>query len=420
VEFEKATILYADLSGSTDLVNAHGWTFAAEIYKAYVLVGAKPIRHDGFRSVISNDAPVAMRETILQRTTQILSFYRARLGTPPEQTPLVVVKFTDTPGKNGVFRGDVTPNGVAFLRIQSDVSQVAEPRLIARYTGFLAHELFHLWNRSGDADDANWWLAEGGAEYASWVAASKLWPNEASLETRIDTALRSCSMYLGASALSNLADPDRRSVRYPCGAVVQWMSDVGVRAARSDRDVFEIWKQILATRKTQGAYRPVDWRKAVGELAPGAAPSIGSILDGGGTQRWVSIAHAIDTLGAEIVVSEPAPFLQRLAAAQALVQSACGEVYGVGDDQRGLFVQAPEGCAVFGGESSVLASVEGVAPMADPKRFYQVTQTRCENGSQVTVMVGPDSAQHSAAFKCSVAVQPPPPELKVVHALPST
>jgi len=57
--------------------------------------------------------------------------------------------------------------------------------------------------------------------------------------------------------------------------------------------------------------------------------------------------------------------------------------------------------------------------MPDPKRFYQVTQTRCENGSQVTVVVGPDSAQHSAVFKCSVAVQPPPPELKVVHALPS-
>lgn len=47
VEFERATILYADLSGSTALVNEHDWTLAAEIYKAYLYCAAKIVRAEG-------------------------------------------------------------------------------------------------------------------------------------------------------------------------------------------------------------------------------------------------------------------------------------------------------------------------------------------------------------------------------------
>ncbi|MGR3507160.1 MAG: hypothetical protein ACU0B7_14980 [Paracoccaceae bacterium] len=47
VEFDRATILYADLSGSTELVNSESWTFAAEIYKAYLHCAANIIRDEG-------------------------------------------------------------------------------------------------------------------------------------------------------------------------------------------------------------------------------------------------------------------------------------------------------------------------------------------------------------------------------------
>lgn len=41
VEFGRATVLYADLSGSTSLVDSHGWMFAAEVYKTYLHCAAK-------------------------------------------------------------------------------------------------------------------------------------------------------------------------------------------------------------------------------------------------------------------------------------------------------------------------------------------------------------------------------------------
>lgn len=47
VEFDRATVLYADLSGSTSLVDSHGWMFAAEIYKTYLHCAAKLVLSEG-------------------------------------------------------------------------------------------------------------------------------------------------------------------------------------------------------------------------------------------------------------------------------------------------------------------------------------------------------------------------------------
>lgn len=48
VEFGRATVLYADLTGSTNMVDTLGWQKAAEIYKAFLFCAGKIIRaNDG-------------------------------------------------------------------------------------------------------------------------------------------------------------------------------------------------------------------------------------------------------------------------------------------------------------------------------------------------------------------------------------
>ena len=47
VEFEQATVLYADLSGSTAMVNESSWSFAAEVYKTFLFCAARIIRAEG-------------------------------------------------------------------------------------------------------------------------------------------------------------------------------------------------------------------------------------------------------------------------------------------------------------------------------------------------------------------------------------
>ncbi|MFZ5721966.1 MAG: adenylate/guanylate cyclase domain-containing protein [Pseudomonadota bacterium] len=54
VQFDAATILYADLTGSTKLVDAESWTFAAEIYKAYLHCAATIVRAEG-GAIVSYD-----------------------------------------------------------------------------------------------------------------------------------------------------------------------------------------------------------------------------------------------------------------------------------------------------------------------------------------------------------------------------
>jgi len=47
VEFQEATVLYADLSGSTAMVNANDWAFAAQVYKTFLYCAARLVRSEG-------------------------------------------------------------------------------------------------------------------------------------------------------------------------------------------------------------------------------------------------------------------------------------------------------------------------------------------------------------------------------------
>lgn len=47
VEFDRATVLYADLNGSTNMVDTEAWQLSAEIYKAFLHCAATIIRKEG-------------------------------------------------------------------------------------------------------------------------------------------------------------------------------------------------------------------------------------------------------------------------------------------------------------------------------------------------------------------------------------
>ena|SRR4249920_1219975 len=47
IKFERATVLYADLSGSTSLVETKSWSFAAEVYRSYLYCAARLVRDAG-------------------------------------------------------------------------------------------------------------------------------------------------------------------------------------------------------------------------------------------------------------------------------------------------------------------------------------------------------------------------------------
>ncbi|WP_440657670.1 adenylate/guanylate cyclase domain-containing protein [Ensifer adhaerens] len=59
VHFKRATILYADLDGSTDLVENKNWMFAGEVYKTFLYATSRLIRRHG-GTIVSYDGDRAM------------------------------------------------------------------------------------------------------------------------------------------------------------------------------------------------------------------------------------------------------------------------------------------------------------------------------------------------------------------------
>lgn len=59
VRFETATILYADLDGSTDLVETKKWEFAGEVYKTFLYAASRLIRQHG-GTIVSYDGDRVM------------------------------------------------------------------------------------------------------------------------------------------------------------------------------------------------------------------------------------------------------------------------------------------------------------------------------------------------------------------------
>lgn len=59
VRFETATVLYADLDQSTDLVATKRWEFAGEVYKTFLYAASRLIRHHG-GTIVSYDGDRVM------------------------------------------------------------------------------------------------------------------------------------------------------------------------------------------------------------------------------------------------------------------------------------------------------------------------------------------------------------------------
>lgn len=66
VHFKTATVLYADLDASTDLVKQKKWQFAGEIYKTFLYAASRLIRHRG-GSIVSYDGDRVMGVFISNR-----------------------------------------------------------------------------------------------------------------------------------------------------------------------------------------------------------------------------------------------------------------------------------------------------------------------------------------------------------------
>lgn len=384
----------------------------AEAAGGYVLVGAAPASRGSFLSLASTGTAPALEARFQARAGALLDFYSRRLHRRLARAPILIISIVDEPAdrQHHFFRGDVTPNGVVLLRFHGTADQIADPNSTRQFTSFLAHELVHLWNRRrGEHPMQEAWLHEGSAEYLGWLAVATLWPDDISLERNLQNALNSCMAFLGPRPLMATTG-DRAGLRYPCGAIAQWIADAGARgASRGRRTAFDLWAGLLA----RGDYSLAGFRTAAAALAPGTASLLERFIDSG--LGWDALASVLAAQGAGIAANPPSDHALRFAAARPLALALCTAFSGAGSAGNDVYFTGdcgPLGNQVF------LTRVAGLDPATQPRAVYERVRDACAAGQELVLTLRANGALFDRTIRCGTAIEPAVPDLVLRRALP--
>jgi len=388
----------------------------SEAVQGYLAIGFDPPQGGGVRFVGSTSLPKTLDEALQSRARALLSFFRARLGTSRDVRIVVAYRQASDRSRPSQYRGDVTPNGFALIRITGGE---ADGDIVLRYVQLLAHELFHLWNAPrDDLPDQEAWLHEGSADYFSWIAIAQLWPQQIDLAGRVEHALRDCATLLRGRALSELSAGDAMQVRYPCGAVINWIADAGIRGETSARSSgLAIWAQTLRATGPHRRYSTSDFMDNVRQKGPKTAALIQLLVNGHGLERWYRITRELSAMGADVRAGPPTPFAIRSAAIRPLVLSACGEIWGLGEDHDAIFALAPPTCAGFASQTFV-RRIDGVELGSDPQAAYERVAVACTRRESLDLLLEDDGGSRHERIVCSVAADQPEPDLRVGRSKP--
>src|SRR4028119_2056271 len=121
--------------------------------------------------------------------------------------------------------------------------------------------------------------------------------------------------------------------------------------------------------------------------------------------------------GADIAIAAPSSFHVRVAAVRPLVRSACGVMNGVLENEQGIRIFAPDGCAAFGPISDLLL-VNGVNPLGDPHVLHAEVTRACQARASVKLRLRVGSETKEIDLVCTADPEVPAPTVNVSLALP--
>lgn len=101
-DLDTATVLYADLDGSTNMVDSYEWTFSAEIYKAYLRCAARIISEQGgVVTAYDGDRIMAVFTGGSKNTSAVKAAMKINYAVVKIIRPAIDVQY---PGKNFILK----------------------------------------------------------------------------------------------------------------------------------------------------------------------------------------------------------------------------------------------------------------------------------------------------------------------------
>lgn len=335
------------------------------------------------------DVPRGLYQAVYDELQASMAFYTRELGLALTSQPLVVINGN---GDGQGYVGDALPGPAVSMRFYGADWSDPSPQAAAYLARFASHEAFHFWNGAmvSTSEGTPSWLHEGGAEYAALLSANASGAyDEAAVRAALGDALTRCRDALqaqgdvGMNSFSFL----NNQVRYPCGTVIQWASDLSVRrASNGERDVLDVWSSMMRAAIARGTRRftLADFTDAEGN--DGVALPISLLAEQSGGARWATLVETLNGLGAGIR-AEPNDTTRRTALLFHLLSQNCpgAENYGFFTEPEGIRLDTVSQCGAFAG--AMLNSVEGADPMAVSAETYARAQAACANRRGVAAVV---------------------------------
>ena len=120
--FDAATVLYADLDGSTSLVDRYPWQFAAEVYKAYLRCAARIISDEGGAiTAYDGDRVMAIFLGQTKNTQAVRAAMKIAYAVEQVINPALKAQYTNTDYTVAHSIGiDVSPIRAASIGVRGD------------------------------------------------------------------------------------------------------------------------------------------------------------------------------------------------------------------------------------------------------------------------------------------------------------
>ena len=341
------------------------------------------------RIIAGNDVPGWARARVAAEVAGALGFYQARLGALPWPPTLIMAALPEPLEKSPPrMSGRATPSGVLTFRFFGAEALTDTEGGRAELEEIAAHEVFHYWDAFVGHmrnEEGATWLVEGGAEYASMLARRELGQlDSARWYHELDKQLAACRTQLGSGGLSQLEGDARHRAVYPCGVVIQWISDLAIRqATRTQSGFFDLWRALLARARAQGGfYHEADFRAVLAASDPAALSIVDLLFAPDPGDRWARLRRQMEVYGVKTI---PAPLGEPEAYRGVfgrLTQADCASQipYRLVGEGGGIRLELDHPACQHFGASTVVRSVEGHSMRFDIYAAYAAMVQKCAAG----------------------------------------
>jgi hypothetical protein len=349
-----------------------------------------------------------------------LDLFTRRLGVALPARPMIVLAHG---GDGAGMVADVTPGPSVGIRVYGASWQAENEFDESRLDDIIPHEAFHFWNGAlvANNEDAPTWLHEGGADYAALLSNLETGAiDDARMRQRLGGALSQCRRSLEALGDPAIADIEflHSGIRYPCGLVLQWATDLHMRGASGgERNVLNAWAETIALARGRESrtYDLADFYAAAGMAETAIAP-IQLLVATRGSQRWPLLVDALRTLGADIEM-QPNADTRRFALLFHILNQVCtpvdGESIGFTTNASSVQLDSYSQCGVLAGDP-MLNAIEGADPFNVSAETYAAAQAKCAARRDLVLTINGSSV----AVRCATPLADAPPAYLVTRWAP--